>query len=67
MAHFYYRYPWSKKKSKGFFRGSRTSSDRDELVLLSRQNPTLVDAQYTKNQAWKSAAVRPIDLLIFVI
>ncbi|XP_026467331.1 O-glucosyltransferase rumi homolog [Ctenocephalides felis] len=50
------KYPWSKKKSKGFFRGSRTSSDRDELVLLSRQNPTLVDAQYTKNQAWKSAA-----------
>ncbi|XP_076661548.1 O-glucosyltransferase rumi homolog isoform X2 [Halictus rubicundus] len=46
--------PWSKKESKGFFRGSRTSSERDNLVLLSRENPELVDAQYTKNQAWKS-------------
>ena len=36
------------------FRGSRTSSERDPLVLLSRQCPTVVDAQYTKNQAWKS-------------
>ncbi|XP_033320875.2 O-glucosyltransferase rumi homolog isoform X1 [Megalopta genalis] len=46
--------PWSKKEPKGFFRGSRTSSERDNLVLLSRQKPDLVDAQYTKNQAWKS-------------
>ncbi|XP_076282190.1 O-glucosyltransferase rumi homolog isoform X2 [Lasioglossum baleicum] len=46
--------PWSKKESKGFFRGSRTSSERDNLVLLSREKPELVDAQYTKNQAWKS-------------
>ena len=35
----------------------RTSSERDPLVLLSRDNPQLVDAQYTKNQAWKSDAV----------
>ena len=28
--------PWQDKLSKGFFRGSRTSSDRDPLVLLSR-------------------------------
>ncbi|KZC09459.1 PREDICTED: O-glucosyltransferase rumi homolog [Dufourea novaeangliae] len=46
--------PWSKKEGKGFFRGSRTSSERDNLVLLSRSKPDLVDAQYTKNQAWKS-------------
>lgn len=45
---------WSKKESIGFFRGSRTSNERDSLVLLSRQSPHLVDAQYTKNQAWKS-------------
>ena len=32
----------------------RTSSERDPLVLLSREEPQLVDAQYTKNQAWKS-------------
>ena len=35
----------------------RTSSERDPLVLLSRDNPQLVDAQYTKNQAWRSDAV----------
>ena len=43
-----------KKLSKAFFRGSRTSDERDPLVLLSREQPELVDAQYTKNQAWKS-------------
>ena len=35
----------------------RTSAERDPLVLLSREDPSLVDAQYTKNQAWKSDAV----------
>ncbi|XP_076004955.1 protein O-glucosyltransferase 1 [Genypterus blacodes] len=47
-------WPWKKKESKGFFRGSRTSPERDPLVLLSREDPELVDAEYTKNQAWKS-------------
>ncbi|XP_012274696.1 O-glucosyltransferase rumi homolog [Orussus abietinus] len=46
--------PWPQKKAKAFFRGSRTSSERDNLILLSRKEPDLVDAQYTKNQAWKS-------------
>ncbi|KAH6935399.1 hypothetical protein HPB50_005559 [Hyalomma asiaticum] len=45
---------WDKKKALGFFRGSRTSSERDPLILLSRSKPDFVDAQYTKNQAWKS-------------
>ena len=27
---------------------------RDPLVLLSRRLPDIADAQYTKNQAWKS-------------
>lgn len=49
-----HNWPWSEKKSIAFFRGSRTSSERDSLVLLSREAPHLVDAQYTKNQAWKS-------------
>lgn len=49
-------WPWDKKKNKGFFRGSRTSAQRDPLVLLSRAKPDLVDAQYTKNQAYKSKA-----------
>ncbi|XP_044266368.1 O-glucosyltransferase rumi homolog isoform X2 [Tribolium madens] len=48
--------PWDEKIPKGFFRGSRTSAERDPLVLLSREKPELVDAQYTKNQAWKSDA-----------
>ncbi|XP_058987446.1 O-glucosyltransferase rumi-like [Musca domestica] len=47
-------FPWEKKIAKGFFRGSRTSHERDSLVLLSRSNPNLIDAAYTKNQAWKS-------------
>ncbi|KAL1514356.1 hypothetical protein ABEB36_003625 [Hypothenemus hampei] len=45
---------WEDKIPKVFFRGSRTCSERDSLVLLSREDPELVDAQYTKNQAWKS-------------
>jgi len=49
--------PWINKEEKVFFRGSRTSSERDPLVLLSRGNPDLVDAQYTKNQAWRSEKV----------
>ncbi|XP_018613281.1 protein O-glucosyltransferase 1 [Scleropages formosus] len=48
------RWPWKKKDPKGFFRGSRTSPERDPLILLSREAPELVDAEYTKNQAWKS-------------
>lgn len=48
--------PWSKKESRGFFRGSRTSSERDPLILLSRSRPDLLEAEYTKNQAWKSDA-----------
>ncbi|XP_026220210.1 protein O-glucosyltransferase 1 [Anabas testudineus] len=47
-------WPWKMKESRGFFRGSRTSSERDPLILLSREAPELVDAEYTKNQAWKS-------------
>jgi protein glucosyltransferase len=50
------KWPWSKKLSKAFFRGSRTTEERDPLVLLSRKQPDLVDAQYTKNQAWRSDA-----------
>ena len=45
----------------GFFRGSRTSADRDPLILLSRAQPDLVDAQYTKNQAYKSEKVMIVD------
>ncbi|XP_059621638.1 O-glucosyltransferase rumi homolog [Phlebotomus argentipes] len=50
------KFPWHSKESKAFFRGSRTSSERDPLVLLSREDPAMADAQYTKNQAWKSPA-----------
>lgn len=51
------KWPWDKKHNKAFFRGSRTSSQRDPLILLSRAEPDLVEAQYTKNQAWKSDKV----------
>ena len=51
------KWPWQKKQSIGFFRGSRTSAERDPLVLLSRREPNLVDAQFTKNQAWRSEKV----------
>jgi protein glucosyltransferase len=47
-------WPWHKKLDQAFFRGSRTSSERDTLVLLSAAKPDLVDAKYTKNQAWRS-------------
>jgi len=46
--------PWSAKRDLAFFRGSRTSGERDALVLLSRTHPDLVDAKYTKNQSWRS-------------
>ncbi|KAK3915377.1 O-glucosyltransferase rumi-like protein [Frankliniella fusca] len=47
---------WEKKSDVAFFRGSRTTEERDPLILLSREEPSLVDAAYTKNQAWKSNA-----------
>lgn len=52
------QWPWEQKRKMGFFRGSRTSSERDPLVLLSRAKPSLVDAAYIKNQAFKSEKVR---------
>lgn len=51
-----HQFPWEKKRPLGFLRGSRTSSERDSLVLFSRSHPDVVDAKYTKNQAWKSPA-----------
>lgn len=48
--------PWDSKDALVYFRGSRTSAERDALVLLARRCPKLVDAQYTKNQGWKSDA-----------
>lgn len=49
-------WPWERKHNIAFFRGSRTSAERDPLILLSRDKPCLANAQYTKNQAWKSPA-----------
>lgn len=51
------KHTWDKKKSQGFFIGSRTSAERDPLVLLSRAKPELVYAVYTKNQAYKGPKV----------
>ncbi len=47
---------WTQKSSVAFFRGSRTSSDRDPLILMSRSKPDVIDAKYTANQAWRSLA-----------
>lgn len=58
---------WNNKIDKGFFRGSRTSDERDNLVYLSRNKPDLVDAQYTKNQAWKSDKVCILFFIIYFI
>ncbi|XP_017082742.2 O-glucosyltransferase rumi [Drosophila eugracilis] len=45
---------WDAKQSIGFFRGSRSSPERDKLVRLSRRCPDLVDAQYTLHVAYNS-------------
>lgn len=45
---------WKDKIDKVFFRGSRTSQERDWLIILSKSHPHILDAKYTKNQAWKS-------------
>jgi len=58
LLHQSLKFPWLQKKPLAFFRGSRTSSQRDPLVLLSRRRPELADAAYTKNQAWKSCKVK---------
>jgi len=50
------RWPWHRKEKVAFFRGSRTSNERDPLVFLSRSRPDLFNATYVKNQAWKSEA-----------
>lgn len=45
------------KLKKSSTPSDRTSSERDPLILLSRGEPDLVDAEYTKNQAWRSEKV----------
>ncbi len=32
-------YPWESKEDRAFFRGSRTSAERDAVVRLSRRRP----------------------------
>jgi len=50
---------WEEKENVAFFRGSRTSEERDPLVKLSRAKPEIVQAAYTKNQGSRGS----IDLL----
>jgi protein glucosyltransferase len=47
------RWPFDRKKDQAFFRGSRTNKVRDPIILWSREEPDLVNASYTKNQAFK--------------
>ena len=46
--------PWERKKPQAFFRGSRTTPQRDPLVRLTTTRPELAHAHYTKNQASRS-------------
>jgi protein glucosyltransferase len=48
--------PWEAREERAFFRGSRTSAERDPLVRLSRRCPEVADAAYTTNQGWRSEA-----------
>lgn len=40
-------WPWEEKLNQVFFRGSRTDEQRDPLILLARELPAVVDAQFT--------------------
>ena len=59
--------PWDKKQTKAFFRGSRTNDQRDPLVLLAREKPHLADAEYTKNQAYKSEKVCAAYICVYYV
>jgi len=47
---------WDDTRRISFFRGSRTSAERDPLVKLGIEHPDKIEAKYTKNQAWRSLA-----------
>ncbi|XP_030370727.1 O-glucosyltransferase rumi isoform X2 [Scaptodrosophila lebanonensis] len=57
------RLPWKSKKPIAFFRGSRSSKERDSLVLLSQRKPDLVDAQYTRHTSDKSTSSLDAELV----
>ena len=41
--------PWAKRRNVAFFRGARTTDERDAVVFFSDKNPSLLDAKYTAN------------------
>ena len=41
--------PWEQRQPVAFFRGARTTAERDALIFFSDANPTLLDAKYTAN------------------
>eukprot|EP00823_Brevimastigomonas_motovehiculus_P001155 TRINITY_DN11684_c0_g1_i1.p1 TRINITY_DN11684_c0_g1~~TRINITY_DN11684_c0_g1_i1.p1 ORF type:complete len:423 (+),score=97.60 TRINITY_DN11684_c0_g1_i1:80-1348(+) len=41
---------WTEKKPVAFFRGGRTSTERDPLIRLSVSKPDLVEARYVRGQ-----------------
>ncbi len=63
--------PWQDKLSKGFFRGSRTSSDRDPLVLLSRYYRVLVylvmNFQWSFWVLWGSVRIQLFSTPLFCL
>ena len=41
--------PWAARKGLGFFRGARTTPQRDAIVRFSNEHPDLLNASYTPN------------------
>ncbi|XP_017035095.1 O-glucosyltransferase rumi-like [Drosophila kikkawai] len=55
--------PWSAKRSKGFYRGLRSSPERDNLVMVPCTSPDLVDSQYPLHVAGESGSpTHEVDL-----
>ncbi len=48
--------PWDGRKDLAFFRGARTTPQRDAIVRFSNEHPDLMDAAYTPNYKKESGA-----------
>ena len=48
--------PWDNRKDVAFFRGARTTPQRDAIIRFSNEHPDLMDAAYTPNYKKESGA-----------
>ena len=55
--------PWDERKDVAFFRGARTTPERDPIVFFSDAHPELLDARYTPNYKKESGlpGVEPVE------